>query len=70
MLVQRGIEVLFDDRDVRAGEKFADADLMGLPHRIVVSQKSLDAGGYEYKARTSDTPEIYTQDVLLARLTQ
>jgi len=48
-----GIEVLYDDRDVRAGEKFADADLIGLPYRIVVSAKSLQNDQVELKKRTS-----------------
>ncbi len=42
-----GVEVLFDDRDRRAGEKFADADLIGAPIRLIVSKRSLDAGGVE-----------------------
>ena len=44
-LTQHGIEVLFDDRDLRAGEKFADAELIGIPTRIVVSEKTLAQGG-------------------------
>ena len=48
-----GIAVLYDDRDVRAGEKFADADLIGLPYRIVVSAKSLENEQVELKKRTS-----------------
>lgn len=47
-----GIEVLFDDRDVRAGEKFADAELIGCPYRAVVSKKSLEHGGVEVRRRT------------------
>lgn len=50
--------VLFDDRDARAGEKFADADLIGCPVRIVVSAKSLAAGGVEVKKRTSPQADI------------
>lgn len=53
-----GVDVLWDDRDARPGEKFADADLMGIPHRVVISPKTLDKGGVEYKARTSDESEI------------
>jgi prolyl-tRNA synthetase len=54
-LLQKGIEVLYDDRkDVSAGEKFADADLIGLPYRIVVSKRSLDDGGFEVKKRTEE----------------
>jgi prolyl-tRNA synthetase len=49
-----GIEVLFDDRDeVGAGEKFAEADLIGCPYRVVVSTKSIEAGGLEVKKRES-----------------
>jgi len=50
-LQQAGVEVLFDERDVSAGEKFADADLIGCPYRLVVSEKSLQAGGVEFKKR-------------------
>lgn len=57
-LQKAGIDVLWDDRDVRPGEKFADADLMGIPHRVVISQKTLEKGGVEYKARTSGESEI------------
>ncbi len=67
-LSQKGIEVLWDDRDMRPGEKFADADLMGIPHRVVVSPKTLEAKKVEYKARTSDTSELLTVPELLAKL--
>jgi prolyl-tRNA synthetase len=70
-LSERGIEVLWDDRDVRAGEKFADADLIGIPHRLVVSDRSLAEGGFELTDRASGTsrmvPEGEVFDVL-ARL--
>lgn len=52
-LTSQGIEVLYDDRDVRAGEMFADADLLGIPHRLVISSKTLGQGKIEYKKRTS-----------------
>lgn len=52
-LQERGIEVLVDDRDKGAGEKFADADLIGIPLRLVISEKSLAAGGVEWKERAS-----------------
>ncbi|MEK7390611.1 MAG: aminoacyl--tRNA ligase-related protein, partial [Patescibacteria group bacterium] len=51
-LTHAGIEVLLDDRDIRPGEKFADADLIGIPYRIVVSDKTLTACGFEIKKRT------------------
>lgn len=52
-LVEAGVEVLYDDRDVRAGEKFADSDLIGIPYRVVVSEKTLASGQYELVARKS-----------------
>ena len=54
-----GIEVLFDDRDARPGVKFADDELLGIPHRLVVGDKGLDRGVVEYKSRaTGDGAEI------------
>ncbi|MFA5934873.1 MAG: aminoacyl--tRNA ligase-related protein [Candidatus Paceibacterota bacterium] len=52
-LTEEGIEVLYDDRDSRAGEKFNDSDLIGIPLRIVVSEKGMDAGTFEVKERKS-----------------
>jgi prolyl-tRNA synthetase len=49
-----GFEVLFDDRDARPGVKFADDELLGIPHRIVVGDKGLDRGVLEYKPRTGE----------------
>ncbi|PIZ63191.1 prolyl-tRNA synthetase [Candidatus Saccharibacteria bacterium CG_4_10_14_0_2_um_filter_52_9] len=55
-LMTAGVEVLYDDRPaVRAGEKFADADLLGIPYRVVISDKTVAGKFYELKARTSDT---------------
>lgn len=68
LLQEKGIEVLYDDRDVRAGEKFADADLIGIPHRVVVSKKSLEAGGYEYKNRKETDSKIVSEAELLKLL--
>lgn len=68
-LTKAGIEVLYDDRaNLSAGAKFADADLMGMPYRIVISKKTLAQNGVELKARTSDTSEIVPLDGLAARL--
>lgn len=67
-LSAKGVEVLWDDRDVRPGEKFADADLIGIPHRIVVSQKHLDNGVYEYKSRTAEQVELLTAEALFAKI--
>lgn len=67
-LTDKGIEVLYDDRDVRPGEKFADADLMGIPHRVVLSPKLVEQGSFEYKARTSDDAQVLTKEALLSIL--
>jgi prolyl-tRNA synthetase len=63
-----GITVLYDDRDARAGEKFADADLLGMPHRVVISAKTIEQGKVEYKSRTGDTSELITAEELKNRL--
>lgn len=58
-LTAAGLEVLYDDReDVRAGEKFADADLIGLPLRVVVSEKTLAASAVEVKGRREAEPHL------------
>lgn len=67
-LQDKGIEVLYDDRDARPGEKFADADLLGIPHRIVVSEKTIAKGAFEYKARHSTESEQGDADFLLAKI--
>jgi prolyl-tRNA synthetase len=51
LLVENGIEVLYDDRDIRAGEKLADADLIGISTRLIVSEKTVSQGGYELAER-------------------
>ncbi|MFA5871233.1 MAG: aminoacyl--tRNA ligase-related protein [Parcubacteria group bacterium] len=62
---KKGIEVLFDDReDTSAGTKFADADLIGIPYRVVMSEKSLKAGGVEVKKRNESKSEIVKIDIL------
>lgn len=65
-LAQAGVEVLWDDRpSVRAGEKFADSDLMGLPWRVVVSEKTLASGKYECVERKSGKTVHLSLDELL-----
>ncbi|MEO8607770.1 MAG: proline--tRNA ligase [Chloroflexota bacterium] len=61
-LKREGIEVLFDDRDERAGVKFNDADLIGLPLRLTVSKKSLEKGGVEMKHRAGGDAVIVPLD--------
>lgn len=68
-LLRNGIEVLFDDRlDVRAGEKFAESDLLGLPLRVVVSPKTLAQNSVELKLRTSKDATLINIDQLPAVL--
>lgn len=67
-LEKQGVEVLYDDRSVSAGEKFSDADLLGMPYRLVVSEKSLAAGGVELKKRTSAESEIVSLEELVGRV--
>jgi prolyl-tRNA synthetase len=57
-LTQAGWDVLFDDRDERPGVMFADMDLIGIPHRLVISEKGLQAGMIEYKGRTDAAPRL------------
>lgn len=62
-LLDKNIEVLFDDRvDTMAGAKFADADLIGNPIRLVISKRSLENGGVELKYRNKETSEIISLD--------
>jgi prolyl-tRNA synthetase len=68
MLQEKNIDVLYDDRDARPGEKFADADLLGIPHRIVVSEKMLAKGVFEYKSRTTTENEECDAKALLAKI--
>lgn len=64
-LLDKNIEVLFDDRlDTTAGTKFADADLIGIPTRLVISKRSLENGGIESKKRNQDKSEIISVDSL------
>ena len=58
-----GIDVLLDDRDARPGVKFADSELMGIPHRIVIGERGLAAGNLEYRhRRETESTEISTED--------
>ena len=69
-LQSAGIDVLYDDSDRRPGEKFADADLLGLPHRVVISAKTVAEGTYEYKSRVGTDTELLNFDELKNRLTK
>lgn len=71
LLQNNNVEVLFDDRsEVSNGEKFNDSDLIGCPIRVVMSEKSLAAGGVELKFRNSQDSEVISIEQLLSKLTK
>ncbi len=67
-LQEMGLEVLFDDRDVRPGVKFADAELIGIPHRLVVSERNLASGELEYRHRRDTDARNLKRDAALKLL--
>jgi prolyl-tRNA synthetase len=64
----RGIEAVLDDRGLRPGQMFADIELIGLPHRVVVSERGLAAGTFEYRARTAEAAENLDREAVFARV--
>jgi len=68
MLQAEGVTVLYDDRDERPGSKFADAELIGLPHRVTISERLLAENKLEYTNRQSGETSVLTRDELLAKL--
>lgn len=68
-LTEAGVEVLYDDRaDERPGSKFATADLIGIPHRIVISKKTIEAGKIEYKRRDAEQAEMLEAQEVTAKI--
>ena len=67
-LISNNVEVLFDDRDLRAGEKFADADLIGIPNSVVIGNKTIESGMYELKDRKTGEIKMVTPEHLIAEL--
>lgn len=67
-LTQVGVEVIYDDRDVRPGGKFADADLMGIPYRLVVSGNTIADNKFEIKARTEAQPRFMAKEEVIKML--
>ena len=65
-LTRAGVEVLLDDRDARPGAKFADAELLGIPHRVVVGDRGLEAGKLEYRHRRATASDEFALDGALA----
>ncbi|WP_017913904.1 proline--tRNA ligase [Xanthomonas sp. SHU 166] len=67
-LQQAGLDAVLDDRGLRPGAMFADIELIGVPHRVVVSERGLAAGTFEYRARSGGDAEHLDRTALLARL--
>jgi prolyl-tRNA synthetase len=67
-LLEAGVDVLLDDRDARPGVKFADTELIGIPHRLVISDRGIDAGKLEYRHRRATANEEWPIDEVLSRL--
>jgi len=67
-LTEQGLSVLFDDRDARPGVKFADAELIGIPHRLVISERNLAAGELEYRHRRESESRNLKRDEVLKLL--
>ena len=63
-----GLDCVLDDRGLRPGAMFADIELIGIPHRIVVSGRGLEAGTFEYRARSAQESENLDRETLLAKL--
>ena len=63
-----GVEAVLDDRGLRPGPMFADIELIGIPHRVVVSERGLAAGTFEYRARRASEAESLDRDALMQRL--
>ena len=67
-LLALGVDVLLDDRDERPGVKFADSELIGIPHRVVVGDRGLEAGKLEYRQRRAEAAEEFPAGDALAFL--
>jgi len=67
-LTALGIEVLYDDRDERPGVKFADAELMGIPYRVTVSDRLIESNNYEFTSRKDGQMTLLTRSELLDKL--
>lgn len=67
-LKKHGVEVLYDDKNIRPGEKFSDADLLGIPYRVVVSEKTMKNNIYELKKRTEPEPIMVSAEEIIKTL--
>jgi prolyl-tRNA synthetase len=67
-LLKEGVEVLYDDRSISPGKKFADSDLIGIPVRLTLSKRSLENGGLEWKERDNEQAEIISESDILKKI--
>jgi prolyl-tRNA synthetase len=67
-LIGDGVDAVLDDRGLRPGAMFADIELIGIPHRVVVSERGLAAGTYEYRFRKASEAENLDKSELIRRL--
>jgi prolyl-tRNA synthetase len=67
-IAKENVAVIYDDRDARPGEKLADADLLGIPYRIVVSKKTIADGKAELKYRMGHKTELLTPQRVISKL--
>jgi len=67
-LIAAGLDAALDDRGLGPGAMFADIELLGIPHRVVVSERGLTAGTFEYRARTAEAAENLDKAGLFSRL--
>lgn len=67
-LTDAGITVIYDDRNERPGQKFADSELMGIPYRVTISDRTIEAGKYEVTIRKTGASDLLTPAELLAKL--
>lgn len=70
LLREHNIEVLYDDRNARAGEKFADSDLIGIPKRIIISEKTITEGGVELVDRKTGASSFVSDSALIEELSK
>ncbi len=68
LLAEHDIEALYDDRDARAGEKFADADLLGISKRLIVSEKTMSQGSVEVYSRSDDATTLIPESGIIEHL--
>lgn len=68
-LKKRGVSVLYDDRDARGGEKFADSDLLGMPYRVIISKRAQEEGQFEVVTRKTGETEKMNEEALLGFFT-